>query len=39
VILWVSHDQAQIARVADRYVAVSNGTLEERTIEGRQWLN
>jgi UDP-glucose/iron transport system ATP-binding protein len=39
VIIWVSHDQAQIARVADRHYAVSNGTLEERTIEGRQWLN
>jgi ABC-type iron transport system FetAB ATPase subunit len=33
-ILLVSHDQAQIARVADRYYAVTNGTLEERTIEG-----
>lgn len=39
VIIWVSHDQTQIARVADRYYAVSDGTLEERTIEGRQWLN
>jgi ABC-type iron transport system FetAB ATPase subunit len=39
VILWVSHDQAQIARVADRYYAVTNGTLEERTIKGGQWLN
>ena len=37
VIIWVSHDQAQIARVADRYFAVSDGLLEERTIEGRQW--
>ena len=33
-ILWVSHDQAQIARVADRYYAVTNGTLEQRTIGG-----
>ena len=39
VVIWVSHDQAQIARVADRYFAVSDGLLEERTIEGRQWLN
>jgi len=39
VIIWVSHDQAQIARVADRYYAVREGALEERTIEGRQWLN
>jgi ABC-type iron transport system FetAB ATPase subunit len=32
VIIWVSHDQAQIARVADRHYAVSNGMLEERTM-------
>jgi ABC-type iron transport system FetAB ATPase subunit len=39
VIIWVSHDQAQVARVADRYYAVRDGALEERTIEGRQWLS
>ena len=39
VIIWVSHDKAQIARVADRYLVVADGMLEERTIEGRQWLN
>jgi len=39
VIIWVSHDPAQIARVADRYFTVSDGLLEEQTIEGRQWLN
>ena len=39
VIIWVSHDAAQIARVADRYLAVTDGRLEERSIEGRQWLN
>jgi len=39
VIIWVSHDQAQIARVADRYFTVAEGVLEERTIEGRQWLS
>ena len=39
VIIWVSHDQTQIARVADRYFAIRDGLLEERTIEGRQWLN
>ena len=39
LIIWVSHDQAQIERVADRYFAVNGAILEERPIEGRQWLS
>lgn len=39
VVIWVSHDQSQIARVADRYYAVRDGSLLAQTIEGKQWLS
>lgn len=38
-IIWVSHDIAQVERVADRHYAVEAGELVEQTIEGRQWLS
>lgn len=39
VVVWVSHDPSQIARVADRYYAVIDGSLVAQAIEGRQWLS
>ena len=39
VVIWVSHDQSQISRVADRYYTVRDGTLLAQTIEGKQWLS
>jgi ABC-type iron transport system FetAB ATPase subunit len=39
VVIWVTHDREQVARVADRYCCVEAGTLVERDIEGRQWLS
>jgi len=34
--VWVSHDRAQVERVADRYCVVKAGQLVEQDIEGRQ---
>lgn len=39
VVIWVSHDQEQITRVANRYYEMSNGMLQSRQIEGQQWLS
>ena len=38
-VIWVSHDPEQIARVANRYYELDNGTLQPREIEGQQWLS
>ncbi len=38
-IIWVSHDLAQVERVADRHYAVVAGDLVEQAIEGRQCLS
>lgn len=38
-IIWVSHDVAQVRRVADRHYLVKAGELVEQTIEGKQWLS
>jgi ABC-type iron transport system FetAB ATPase subunit len=38
-VIWVSHDPEQVARVANRYYELSNGTLQPRDIEGQQWLS
>jgi len=37
-IIWVSHDQKQIGRVADRHLVVHAGGLQECELEGAQWL-
>ena len=38
-ILWVSHDLAQVERVAHRHYVIEAGELVEQAIEGRQWLS
>jgi ABC-type iron transport system FetAB ATPase subunit len=38
-VIWVSHDPDQITRVANRYYELTNGALQSRQIEGRQWLS
>ncbi len=38
-VIWVSHDPAQISRVANRYYQLDNGSLQSREIEGQQWLS
>jgi ABC-type iron transport system FetAB ATPase subunit len=38
-VIWVSHDPEQVARVANRYYELRDGTLQSRYIEGQQWLN
>ena len=38
-IIWVSHDAAQVMRVADRHCVLEAGALVEQTIEGKQWLS
>lgn len=38
-VIWVSHDQEQVTRVANRYYEMSDGMLRPRDIEGRQWLS
>ena len=35
-IIWVSHDMAQIERVANRYYELAHGELHSRNIEGQQ---
>ena len=35
-VIWVSHDMAQIGRVANRYYELSDGTLLSRSIPGQQ---
>ncbi len=37
-IIWISHDQQQIERVADRHLEVSAGSLREIELESVQWL-
>ena len=37
-VLWVSHDQQQIERVAHRYMEFRNGNVQEHELESRQWL-
>lgn len=38
-VIWVSHDTEQVARVANRHYVLSDGLLQPREIEGRQWLS
>ena len=38
-VIWVSHDPEQVARVANRYYELRDGTLQSRDIEGQQWLS
>lgn len=38
-VIWVSHDAAQVARIANRHYAVKQGDLQAQAIEGRQWLS
>ena len=38
-VIWVSHDPEQVARVANRYYELCDGTLQSRYIEGKQWLS
>ena len=38
-VIWVSHDPEQVARVANRYYELRDGTLQARDIEGQQWLS
>lgn len=35
-VIWVSHDRNQVARVADRHMVLTGGSLEERTPEARR---
>ena len=38
-VIWVSHDAEQVMRVANRHYELSDGLLQSREIEGRQWLS
>jgi putative ABC transport system ATP-binding protein len=38
-VIWVSHDPEQVARVANRYYELRDGSLQSHYIEGQQWLN
>jgi ABC-type iron transport system FetAB ATPase subunit len=38
-VIWVSHDAAQIERVANRHYELSDGELVSQAIPGQQWLS
>ena len=38
-VIWVSHDKAQVERVANRHYEISHGELVSQTIPGQQWLS
>ena len=37
-VIWVSHDEEQVRRVANRYYEVVGGHLQQREMEWTQWL-
>ncbi|MEN8207033.1 MAG: ATP-binding cassette domain-containing protein [Pseudomonadota bacterium] len=38
-VIWVSHDTAQIERIANRHYEIRNGELLSQAIAGQQWLS
>ena len=37
-VVWVSHDGDQVRRVANQHYVIAEGSLQQREIEGSQWL-